>query len=267
MYSSRLSIIPSARHPCRLSVEIALCTIKAPFRGTPKCFRREASRINSGDRILAEAIRWDSRGFQSLLSRRVATILPPRARTLSSVRLLYSQTYWGKPQKCTGRDQLMLARAPWEDEAILIRGVALTHRVYPPTDDAFAMAGSSAVDGDILAHVSGSGTAQIMYPEGTGFLFPGRAESCHIDVHAWCNTGKTHDVWLTVFYHKPVETGLLPLAIPQPENDRLSELARLNPGYAPVPPDPPTLLGTGLGRRIGRVASLLRRNQNKPRDS
>jgi hypothetical protein len=185
---------------------------------------------------------------------------------LSSVRLLYSQTYWGKPQKCTGRDQLMLARGPWEDEAILIRGIALTHRVYPPTDDAFAMAGSSAVDGDILAHVSGSGTAQLMYPEGTGFLFPGREESCHIDVHAWCNTGKTHDVWLTVFYHKHVEIGLLPLAVPQPENDRLPELARLNPDYQPVPPDPPTLLGTGLGRGIGRVTSLLRRNQNKPRD-
>ena len=106
-------------------------------------------------------------------------------RALSSVRLLYSQTYWGQPQKCTGLDQLLLARGPWEDEPILIRGISLTHRVYPPADDAFAMAGSSAVDGDILAHVSGSGTSQIMYPKGTGFLFPGRPASCHIDVHAW----------------------------------------------------------------------------------
>ena len=51
---------------------------------------------------------------------------------MSAVRLLYSQTYWGQPQKCTGLDQLLLARGPWENEAILIRGIALTHRIYPP---------------------------------------------------------------------------------------------------------------------------------------
>ena len=27
-------------------------------------------------------------------------------------RLLYSQTYWGDAQKCTGLDQLLLARGP-----------------------------------------------------------------------------------------------------------------------------------------------------------
>jgi hypothetical protein len=182
---------------------------------------------------------------------------------MSAVRLLYSQTYWGQPQKCTGLDQLLLARGPWENEAILIRGIALTHRVYPPTDDAFAMAGSSAVDGDILGHVSGTGTSNIMYPEGTGFLFPGRPSSFHIDVHAWCHKGTSHDVWLTIFYQKPVEAGIEPVAIPQPENDKLPELARAHPEYQPVPPAPPTLLGTGLGRRISRFVSQLRRDRNK----
>jgi hypothetical protein len=184
-------------------------------------------------------------------------------RALSSVRLLYSQTYWGQPQKCTGLDQLLLARGPWEDEPILIRGISLTHRVYPPADDAFAMAGSSAVDGDILAHVSGSGTSQIMYPKGTGFLFPGRPASCHIDVHAWCDKGRSHDVWLTIFYQKPVEAGIEPLPIPQPENDKLPELARSHPEYQPVPLDPPTLFGTGLGRRIARFLPPLNRDRNK----
>jgi hypothetical protein len=154
----------------------------------------------------------------------------------------------------------MLARGPWEEEAILIRGVALTHRVYPPTDDAFAMAGSSAVDGDILAHVSGSGTAQVMYPEGTGFLFPARPANSHIDVHAWCQKGTRHEVWLTIFYQKPVDAELEPAAIPQSANDKLPELARANPDYQPVAPDPPTLFGTGLGRRF---MSLLRYGRNK----
>jgi hypothetical protein len=143
----------------------------------------------------------------------------------------------------------MLARGPWEDDAILIRGIALTHRVYPPTDDAFAMAGSSAVDGDILAHVSGTGTSQVMYPEGTGFLFPGHPATCYIDVHAWCDRGKRHEVWLTIFYQKPVEW-IEPLAIAKRDNDKLIELARLHPEYQVAPLDPPTLFGTGLGRRL-----------------
>jgi len=160
-------------------------------------------------------------------------------RTVTTgVSLLYSQTYHGPPQKCTGLDQVLLARSPWEKETILIRGIALTHRVYPPTDDAFAMAGSSAIDGDILGHVSGSATAQVMYPEGTGFLFPGNPSDDHIDVHAWCATGSQHEVWLTIFYQKPVGEELEPLPIGRAENDKLPELGRLFPVYRPVPPDP-----------------------------
>ena len=188
---------------------------------------------------------------------RLETVLDMDART---VRLLYSQTYWGEAQKCTGLDQLLLARGPWEEEPILIRGIALTHRVWPPTEEAFAVAGSSAVDGDILGHVSGSGTAQIMYPEGRGFLFPARPAECHIDVHAWCARGTRHDACLTVFYEKPVPVGLEPKAIPQPENDRLPELARLHPVYRPVPPDPGTFLGLGLWRRLRQ----LRPGSDKP---
>jgi hypothetical protein len=172
-------------------------------------------------------------------------------------RLLYSQTYWGGPQKCTGLDQLLLARGPWEDEPILIRGIALTHRVYPPTDEAFAQAGSSAVDGDILGHVSGSGTAYVMYPEGTGFLFPARGAECHIDVHAWCSRGKRHEACLTIFYHKPVEPGLEPMPIPQPENDRLPELARRHPVYQPVPPHVPLWRRSfGIRRRLAGFLGL-----------
>jgi hypothetical protein len=159
----------------------------------------------------------------------------------------------------------MLARGPWEQEAILIRGIALTHRVYPPTHEAFAMAGSSALDGDILAHVSGTGTSQVMYPDGTGFLFPGHPATSHVDVHAWCQRGKSHDVWLTIFYHKPVEAGLEPLPIPQPENDKLPELARSRPEYAPVPLDPPTVFGTGLGRRLIRFLPRVSRRRNEAR--
>jgi hypothetical protein len=155
------------------------------------------------------------------------------------MHLLYSRTFWGYAQKCTGVDQLLLARGPWEDEPIFIRGIALTHRVYPPTDDALAMAGSSAIDGDILCHVSGSGTAQIMFPEGTGFLFPGRPSDCHLDVHAWCATGWKHEVCLTVFYQKPVPALPEPKSVPRLEDDRLPQIARLLPEYQPVAPDPP----------------------------
>jgi hypothetical protein len=151
----------------------------------------------------------------------------------------------------------MLARGPWEDEPILIRGIALTHRIHPPTADGFAVAGSSAVDGDILAHVSGSGTAQVMYPEGTGFLFPGHPSTSHIDVHAWCDRGKRHEVWLTVFYQKPVDPSMKPVPIEKRENDRLMELARLHPEYQVAPLDPPTLFGTGLGRRLARLLSSI----------
>ena len=173
------------------------------------------------------------------------------ARERTAFQLLYSQTYWGDAQKCTGLDQLLLARGPWEEVPILIRGIALTHRVYPPTEEAFAMAGSSAVDGDILGHVSGSATAQIMYPEGTGFLFPARGADCHIDVHAWCSRGRKHEVCLTVFYHKPVQPGLDALPIPQPENDRLPELARRHPVYEPVPPQVPLWRRSyGIRRRL-----------------
>lgn len=136
----------------------------------------------------------------------------------------------------------MLARSPWENEPILIRGLSLTHRVYPPTDEAFAMAGSSAIDGDILVHVSGSGTVNIMYPEGTGFLFPGRPETYHIDVHAWCDKGHRHEAWLTIFYNKQLDNLPEPSPIPSPENDKLAEIARQHPSYQPVPPDPPQTL-------------------------
>ena len=115
------------------------------------------------------------------------------------------------------------------------------------------MAGSSAVDGDISGHVSGSGTAQVMYPEGTGFLFPGRPATCHIDVHAWCAKGTRHDACLTVLYQKPLDPGLEPKAIPQAVNDRLPEVVRLHPVYRPVAPDPPTLLGLGLGRWLRQL--------------
>jgi hypothetical protein len=174
--------------------------------------------------------------FRNFSGGHVSSVEPAGQGVRPEFHLLYSQTYWGDPQKCTGLDQLLLARGPWEEEPILIRGIALTHRVYPPTEEAFAMAGSSAVDGDILAHVSGSGTAYIIYPERTGFLFPGRPVDCHLDVHAWCSRGKKHDVCLTIFYQKPVDPGLAPLAIPQPDNDKLAELARRHPVYRPVPP-------------------------------
>jgi hypothetical protein len=185
---------------------------------------------------------------------------------LSASTLLYSQTYWGPPQKCTGLDQLLLARGPWEDEPILIRGIALTHRVSPSTEEAFAMAGSSAVDGDILGHVSGSGTAHIMYPPGTGFLFPARPATCHIDVHAWCGTGTQHEIWLTVFYQKPVDPLLQASAVPRPDNDRLAELARLHPGYRPVPPDPVPSPPPSLTTRVSewwafRLRPLIRRDR------
>src|SRR5262249_13600686 len=126
------------------------------------------------------------------------------------------------------------------------------------------MAGSSAVDGDILGHVSGSGTAHIMYPPGTGFLFPARPATCHIDVHAWCGTGTQHEVWLTVFYQKPVDPALQAFPIPQPDNDRLSELARQHPGYRPVTPDPPPVPPPTLATRLSelwlyRVRPLIRR--------
>lgn len=174
--------------------------------------------------------------FRNFSGGHVSSVEPAGQGVRPEFHLLYSQTYWGDPQKCTGLDQLLLARGPWEEEPILIRGIALTHRVYPPTEEAFAMAGSSAVDGDILAHVSGSGTAYIIYPERTGFLFPGRPVDCHLDVHAWCSRGKKHDVCLIIFYQKPVDPGLAPLAIPQPDNDKLAELARRHPVYRPVPP-------------------------------
>jgi hypothetical protein len=152
--------------------------------------------------------------------------------------LLYSQTYHGKPQKCTGLDQLLLAQGPWESEPILIRGIALTHRTYPPTDDAFAMAGSSAIDGDILGHVSGASTAHTMYPSDCGFLFPGRPSDAHIDVHAWCKVARSHEAWLTIFYEKPVPDPLSPQPIPQIDDDRIMEIARLHPVYQPVPAEP-----------------------------
>src|SRR5262249_1746369 len=184
-------------------------------------------------------------------------------RALSVTTLLYSQTYWGSPQKCTGHDQLLLARGPWEDESILIRGIALTHRVSPPTSEPFAMPGSSALDGDSLGHVSGSGTAHIMYPEGTGFLFPARPATCHIDVHAWCGKGIQHEIWLTVFYQKPVDALLRASPVPQPENDRLEELARLHPGSRPGPPDPGAVPPPSLITRLSewwsyRVRPLIR---------
>ena len=160
---------------------------------------------------------------------------------MSPTRLLYSHTYRGQRQKCTGLDQLLLAQGPWEDEPILIRGIALTHRVYPTTNDAFAMAGSSAVDGDILGHVSGSGTAHVMYPSDCGFLFPGRPSDRHLDVHSWCRVGHYHEAWLTIFYEKPVPDTFDPKPVPQVNDDRLKEIARLHPLYQPVLYDLPDL--------------------------
>lgn len=154
------------------------------------------------------------------------------------IQLLYSQTYHGPPQKCTGLDQLMLARTPWEEVPILIRGVSLTHLVYPPTEETFAMIGSSATDGDILAQVSGAKTVAIFYPEGTGFLFPGRPATDHIDVHAWCASGVRHEVWLTIYYHKALDNMPNPIPVPRPDNDKLPEIAKRNPVYQFVPPDP-----------------------------
>jgi hypothetical protein len=188
-------------------------------------------------------------------------------RSSADLRLIYSQSYHGVPQQCTGKDQLLLARGPWEDEPILICGVSLTHRVYPPTPEAFAMAGSSAVDGDILCHVSGSTTANIFYPEGSGFLFPGRPASSHIDVHAWCAEGEKHEVWLTIFYYKPVEGAPEPFPIPNVDNDKLDEIARLHPVYRPVPPAPPpptmrervsALLPSPIRRPISEVMRYMR---------
>jgi hypothetical protein len=166
--------------------------------------------------------------------------------------LLYSQTYHSQPHKCTGLDQLLLAQGPWENEPILIRGISLTHRVHPPTDDAFAMSGSSAVDGDILGHVSGSGTANIMYPGSSGFLVPGRGSECHIDVHAWCKKGLYHESWLTIFYEKPVPTSLEPTPIPQVNDDRLPTISERHPVYRRVPPDylPPDSLTMPPGLNV-----------------
>jgi len=132
----------------------------------------------------------------------------------------------------------MLARSPWENEPILICGVSLTHRVYPPSQEAFAMAGTSAIDGDILCHVSGTTTVNVFYPEGTGFLFPGHPSECHIDVHAWSGTGQMHEVWLTLYYYKSLEHVPVATPIPRPNNDKLPEIARLHSVYEPVPPAP-----------------------------
>ena len=126
------------------------------------------------------------------------------------------------------------------------------------------MAGSSAVDGDILGHVTGSGTAYVMYPDGTGFLFPGRPADCHVDVHAWSHRGKKHEVCLTVFYHKPIDPGLEPLPSRNPENDKLTEIARRHPVYRPVPPHVPLWRRSfGIRRRLADLFVLRGRDGNE----
>jgi hypothetical protein len=202
----------------------------------------------------------------------MTAVLP--SRSSAGFRLVYSQSYHGVPQQCTGKDQLMLARGPWENEPILICGVSLTHRVYPPSQEAFAMAGTSAIDGDILCHVSGSATVNIFYPEGTGFLLPGRPAEAHIDVHAWSGRGTTHEVWLTVYYYKSLEDVPVPTPIPSPDNNKLSEIVLRHPVYQSAPPEPPSLserIGARMlwliGRRKLPPPQFLRKNSQLSDDS
>lgn len=131
-----------------------------------------------------------------------------------------SKTYTGA-QDCNGGDQLLLVRGPWLKNDITIIGVSLTHIVVPPTPLDHAMVGSSAVQGDILIHVT-NGAANIT---GLRSVFPGAPSPDHIDVHAKCAEGSWHEAWVTIHYLTPV------LGPHLDDNDKSEELCKKHPQY------------------------------------
>src|SRR5262249_35915407 len=92
--------------------------------------------------------------------------------TWTGDRLIYTQTYTSGRHACTGLDQLLIVREPWINKPVMIRGIGLAHRVFPPTEEDLAMAGSSASPGDILLVVVGSKSETVMFQQREGFLFP-----------------------------------------------------------------------------------------------
>jgi hypothetical protein len=117
-------------------------------------------------------------------------------------RLIYTETYTSGRQVCTGKDQLLIAREPWIKKPIMIRGIGLAHRVFPPTEEDLAMAGSSATPGDILLLISGSKSETVMFEQREGFLFPPAPSEEHIDVHSWCKRGSLQEIWIVIYYTK-----------------------------------------------------------------
>ena len=154
--------------------------------------------------------------------------------TWAGDRLIYTETYTSGQHPCNGNDQLLIAREPWIKKPIMIRGIGLAHRVFPPTDQDLAMVGSSATPGDIILLMSGSKSETVMFPQQEGFLFPGAPSDEHIDVHSWCKLGSVHEIWVVVYYTKTLRfegNDGLPEPADRVPNDAIPRMCQLFSQY------------------------------------
>jgi hypothetical protein len=154
--------------------------------------------------------------------------------TWAGDRLIYTETYTSGQRRCNGKDQLLIAREPWIKKPIMIRGIGLAHRVFPPTDQDLAMVGSSATPGDIILLMSGSKSETLMFPQKEGFLFPGAPSDEHIDVHSWCKLGSMHEIWVVIYYTKTLRfegNDGRPEPADRVPNDATSKMCRIFPQY------------------------------------
>ena len=78
-------------------------------------------------------------------------------------------------------------------------------RRFPPGGWAF-VGSSNPEDGDLLTPVvvGPNGSDKIIYPVGTGFIFPaaGGTKPPFIDIHMSCHSGANDQAWAVIYYTK-----------------------------------------------------------------
>jgi hypothetical protein len=104
---------------------------------------------------------------------------------------------------------------PWRSDDIIIRGVEVANQgpaglagyLFGPAYFGWMMVGNDAAEDIMLTAGSDLSHADIMFPSGSGFFFPGQRNmtpTTYIDLHGACRWPRKANVLVTIYY-SPVE--------------------------------------------------------------